>query len=91
MMTQSTSLCTAKNLYYLVMTAHGQRNDSFFDITMGSYNGAEISELVELYLLHEVNKNIKNQHLGLYRDNGLAITSKSRPIIERIKNILKIL
>ena len=57
---------------------------------MGSYNGAEISELVELYLLHEVNKNIKNQHLGLYRDDGLAITSKSGPIIERIKkNILK--
>ena len=59
---------------------------------MGSYNGVEICELVKLYLLHELNKNIKNQHLGLYRDNGLAIiNSKSGPIIKRIKkNILTI-
>ena len=55
---------------------------------MGSYDGAEICELVGLYLLHELNKTIKNQHLGLYRDDGLAvINSKSGPVIERIKKI----
>ena len=59
---------------------------------MGSYDGAEICELVGLCLLHELNKTIKNQHLELYRDDGLAIiNSKSGPIIERIKkNILTI-
>ena len=59
---------------------------------MDSYDGAEICELVGLYLLHKLNKTIKNQHLELYRDDGLAIiNSKSRPIIERIKkNISKI-
>ena len=63
-----------------------KKNGSLFDVTMSSYDGAEICELIGLYLLHELNKNIKNQHLGLYRDDGLAIiNSKSRPIIERIK------
>ena len=46
----------------------------------------EICELVGLYLLHELNKSIKNQHFGLYRDDDLAIiNSKSGPIIEKIK------
>ena len=53
---------------------------------LDSYGGVEICELVELYLLQKLNENIKNQHLGLYRDDGLAIIkSKSGPIIERIK------
>ena len=50
-----------------------KKNGSLFDVTMGSYDGAKTCELVGLYLLHELNKNIKNQHLGLYRDDGLAI------------------
>ena len=63
-----------------------KRNGNLFDVTMGSYYRAEICELVGLYLLHELNKTIKNQHLGLYRDDGSAIiNSKSGPIIERIK------
>ena len=36
-----------------------------FDVTMGSHGGAEICELVGQYLLHELNKTIKHQHLGL--------------------------
>ena len=56
---------------------------------MGSYDGPEICELVGLYLLHELNKTIKNQHLELYRDDGLAVINcKSGPVIERIKKII---
>ena len=51
-------------------------NDNLFDVTMGSYNGTQICELIGLYLLHELNKNIKNQHLRLYRDDGLVIRNK---------------
>ena len=66
-----------------------KENGNLFDVMMGSYDGAEICELVGLYLLHELNKTIKNQHLGLYRDDGLAIiNSKSGPVIERIKKII---
>ena len=37
-----------------------KKNGSIFDVTMGSYNGAEICELIGLYVLHKLNKNIKN-------------------------------
>ena len=54
-----------------------------------------VVRFVRLYdctLLHELNKTIKNQHLGLYRDDGLEIiNSKSGPVIERIKKIISII
>ena len=39
---------------------------------MGSYDGAEISELVGLYMLHKLEDIIPQKHLGIYRDDGLA-------------------
>ena len=44
-----------------------------FDVTMGSFDGAETSELVGPYLLSKVSKIIYNAHLGLYRDDVLAL------------------
>ncbi|GFR64589.1 DNA polymerase [Elysia marginata] len=49
------------------------KTGSNFDVTMGSFDGAETCELVGLYLLSQL------QHLdikvGLYRDDGLAVTN----------------
>ena len=46
------------------------KNSGQFDVTMGSYDGAEVCELVGLYILSQM------QHLnldkGLYRDDGLS-------------------
>ena len=50
-----------------------RKNNHEFDVTMGSFDGAETSELVGLYLLSKVSKIIYNAHLGLYRDDGLAL------------------
>ena len=45
-----------------------------FDVTMGSYDGAETCELVGKYLLHKINQLFNNElEVGLYRDDGLAI------------------
>ena len=47
------------------------------------------SELVELYLLIKVSKIIDNAHLGLYRDNGLAlITNCNDQKLDRIRKKL---
>ena len=46
--------------------------DPKFDVTMGSYDGAEICELVGLYILHKLQTNFKKASIGLYRDDGLA-------------------
>ena len=40
---------------------------------MGSYDGAEVCELVSLFLLNNLrNKFVKNS-IGLYRDDGLPL------------------
>ena len=44
-----------------------------FDVTMGAFDGAEICELVGLFLLSEISKKYNKDNVGLYRDDGLAI------------------
>ena len=40
---------------------------------MGSYDGAEICELVGLFILNHLGKTFGRENVGLYRDDGLAI------------------
>ena len=45
-----------------------------FDVTEGSYDGAEVCELIGLYMLHKLQPLFKNDSsVGLYRDDGLAV------------------
>ena len=63
-----------------------KRGNPHFDVTMGSYDGAEICELVGLYLLSEIKVKFADISFGLYRDDGLGITRKlSGPQTERLK------
>ena len=40
---------------------------------MGSYDGAEICELVGLFVLDQLKRIVPRQNIGLYRDDGLAV------------------
>ena len=55
-----------------------------FDVTMGSYDGAETCELIGSYMLSLVTTKFKDQ-VGLYRDDGLAVCKASPREIEKIK------
>ena len=44
-----------------------------FDVTMGSFDGAEVCELVGLYVLNSLVKRFEKENIGLYRDDGLAL------------------
>ena len=46
---------------------------SLFDVTMGSYDGAEVCELVGLFLLNKLAVIFGKDNVGLYRDDGLLI------------------
>ena len=53
---------------------------------MGSYDGAEICELVGLYLLNQLSIVIDKSSVGLYRDDGLAaINNANGPKLDRIR------
>ena len=59
--------------------------DDLFDVTMGSYDGAETCELVGTYILSEINNIIPKENIGLYRDDGLAIVHMTPQETENVK------
>ena len=50
-----------------------KNSNNCFDVTMGSYDGAEICELVGLYILDTLSKKLNKNEMGLYRDDGLIL------------------
>ena len=58
---------------------------------MGSFDGAEVCELVGLFMLHNLANVVNAHNIGLYRDDGLAILKDSSgPTAERTrKKIIK--
>ena len=60
-----------------------------FDVTEGSFDGAEVCELVGLYLQNQLKHVITSGSVGVYRDDGLAVVFKySGPQMDRLrKNI----
>lgn len=59
---------------------------------MGSFDGAEVCELVGLYMLNKLGNVVRNKNIGLYRDDGLAVIENANgPKMDRIrKSIIKI-
>ena len=58
-----------------------------FDVTMGSYDGAETCELVGSYLLSKLSPQYRKK-LGLYRDDGLGAFDETPRKIEIIKKLI---
>lgn len=65
-----------------------KKEEPEFDVSMGSYDSAEISELVGLFLLHQVEKLIPQSNIGLYRDDGLAIVNLPGPQLDKLRKMM---
>ena len=77
----------------LLFSANEQRvkkeGNEMFDVTMGSYDGAEVCELVGLYLLSKIADILGMESVCLYRDDGLAvIRSRSGRILDRLRKYI---
>ena len=66
------------NPYYFTTTKFGKKTTGLFDVTMGSYDGCEVCELVGLHILHTIKHTLPSLNFGLYRDDGLATTKQSK-------------
>ena len=63
-----------------------KKDSGLFDVTMGAYDRAEVSELVGIFLLYKLSVKCKQNNIGLYRNDGLAIfTNISDPKSEKVK------
>ena len=68
-----TIMQTKSGLLFSKNQAWIKKGDKPFDVTMGSWDGAEVCDLVGLYLLSQISHLKLN--IGLYRDDGLAVSS----------------
>ena len=50
-----------------------EEHSSSFDVTMGSYDNAELCELIGIYIKSLLESILEKDQMGLYRDNGLTI------------------
>ena len=71
-------------------TAFVKRSNPHFDVAMGSYDGAEVCELVGLFLLDKIFSakiGMRRENTGLYRDDGISVVSnqvKINTLVERL-------
>ena len=74
----------------LLFTSEGtwvKKDGNLFDVTMGSYDGAEVCELVGLYLIDQMASKVPEINFGLYRDDGLgSYVTMPGPQTERTRN-----
>ena len=71
-----------KSILYSNSTSWSKK-DSTFDVTMDSFDGAETCELVGLYILSQMQD--LGINVGLYRDDGLAVSDKTPKETETTK------
>ena len=75
-----------KSLLYKNEEVWMKKESGLFDVTMGAYDGAEVCELIGIYLLSILSSKYNKKNIGLYRDDGLAVFKNiSGPQSEKIK------
>ena len=69
-----------------------KRTESYLEVTMSSYDGAEISKLVGIYILTHLATIIKKRDCGIYEDDGLFVLGNvnGQQLDRTRKNITKI-
>ena len=79
-----------KSLLYYNDEPWVKKGESNFDVSMDAYDGAEVCELIGIFMLSLLSKHINKNHIGLYRDDGLAILKNtSGPEAEKLKKKLQ--
>ena len=81
-----TILQTKKALLFFNNQCWVKKGRTTFDVSMGSWDGAEVADLIGLYLLSQLQQ--VGFELGLYRDDGLGVTSLPPHLAEREKKKL---
>ena len=70
-------------MIYLDGQPWAKKGGDIFDVGMGFFDGAEVCEIIGLFLLEELAE--LNIQVGIYRDDGLAVSDLSPKDIEKNK------
>ena len=84
--------CRKSLLFFGNETWKKKSTESCFDVTMDSFDGAEICELVGLYIQSNLENILPKTNFGLYRDDGLILLRnvKGQHMNKKRKTIIKI-
>ena len=79
------------NPFYTTTRNRGSKKEKVtLMFSMGAYDGAEVCELIGIFMLSLLSKHINKNHIGLYRDDGLVILKNtSGPETEKLKKKLQ--
>jgi len=79
-----------KSLLFEKSEVWTKKGDSdLFDVTMGSWDGAEVCDLIGLFILNEAEPRFGKDDIGLYRDDGLSsLLNHSGPMADRARKDL---
>ena len=55
-----------------------REDDPDFDVTMGCFDGAEISKLVGLFIINVLGEKYRKERVVLYRGDGLLWSAKDK-------------
>ena len=64
------------------------KKQGLFDISIGSYDGAECCDIVGLYILFHLKNEFPDENLSLYRDDGIGATAKHGAQASRLEKRL---
>ena len=65
-------LHSRRSLLFSNNSAWSKKVGNIFDVSMGSFDGAEVCELVGLFILHQMKDAFPSIDFGLYREDGLG-------------------
>ena len=67
-----------------------KKGSDLFDVSMGAYDGTEVCELIDIFLLNLLGRWYDTKNSGLSRDDGLSsFKNCSGPQMEKIKKYLQ--
>ena len=72
-------------LFYLEQTWKKKESSSCFDVTMGSYDEAELCELIGIFTQSVLQDITNKEAMSLYRDDGLMVLNKVTSLKKRTK------
>ena len=85
-----TIVLSRKSLLFTNNEIWVKKDNPKFEVTMGSFDGAEVCELVGLYLLNILKTEFVGKNMRLYREDGLScFENESGLELGKIKKICK--
>ena len=84
--------CRKSLLFFGNETWKKKSTESCFDVTRGSFDGAEICELVRLYIQSNLENILPKTNFGLYQDDGLILLRNldGQQMDKKRKTIIKV-